>query len=150
MTSHGPFGVGIACLAGLLACGGEPTPPPVAPPDVPPAQPALPITGRAVPGMGSYEQAVSGLLQKYGIPGGAVALLREGKLIYARGFRYVDVENKTPVQPDALFRIASVTKPIASVAVMKLVDEGELNVDDCAAPLIAHLTPAPGTTVDSR
>ena len=37
----------VAYLAGVLACGSEPTPPPVAPPDVPPAQPALPITGSA-------------------------------------------------------------------------------------------------------
>jgi len=89
-------------------------------------------------------------MQKYNIPGGAVAVVRDGKLFYARGFGYADVENKTPVQPDALFRIASVSKPITSSAIMKLVEEGKLALDDRVAPLIADLAPAPGATVDPR
>jgi N-acyl-D-amino-acid deacylase len=100
--------------------------------------------------MGSYDQAIPDLMRKYAIPGGAVAVLRDGKLIYARGFGYADVENRTPVQPDALFRIASVSKPITSVAIMKLVEEGKLQLEDRVAPLIADLTPAPGATVDPR
>jgi N-acyl-D-amino-acid deacylase len=54
------------------------------------------------------------------------------------------------VQPDALFRIASVSKPITSAAIMTLVEEGKLELDDRVAPFIAHLTPAPGATVDPR
>ena len=100
--------------------------------------------------MGVYDQKIPNLMRKYAIPGGAVAVLRDGKLIYARGFGYADVENKTPVQPDALFRIASVSKPITGVAIMKLVEEGKLQLDDRVAPFIAHLTPAPGATVDPR
>jgi len=100
--------------------------------------------------MGSYDQIIPDLMRKYAIPGGAVAVLRDGKLIYARGFGYADVENKTPVQPDALFRLASVSKPITGVAIMKLVEEGKLELDDRVAPFIAHLTPAPGATVDPR
>jgi N-acyl-D-amino-acid deacylase len=89
-------------------------------------------------------------MRKYGIPGGAVAVMRDGRLIYARGFGYADVENKTPVQPDALFRIASVSKTLTSAAIMKLVEEGKLELDDRVAPLIAQLTPTPGATVDPR
>jgi len=137
-----------ACLAVLLACGGEPTTPPVSPPVTPPAE--IPISGAAVPGMGSYDQTITDFMRKYAIPGGAVAVMRDGKLIYARGFGYADVENKTPVQPDALFRIASVSKPITSAAIMKLVEEGKLKLDDRVAPFIAHLTPAPGANVDPR
>ena len=95
-------------------------------------------------------RAIPDLMRKYAIPGGAVAVVRDGKLIYARGFGYADVENKTPVQPDALFRIASVSKPITGAAIMKLVEEGKLKLDDRVAPFIAHLTPAPGATVDPR
>jgi CubicO group peptidase (beta-lactamase class C family) len=137
-----------ACLAVLLSCagcdGGEPTTPPVSP------QAEIPISGAAVPGMGAYDQVITDFMRKFSIPGGAVAVMRDGKLIYARGFGYADVENKTPVQPDALFRIASVSKTITSAAVMKLVDEGKLELDDRVAPLIAHLAPAPGATVDPR
>ena len=139
----------IACLAVLLACGREPTTP-VVPPVTPPVQQETPITGAAVPGMGAYDQSVRDLMGKYAIPGGAVAMMRDGKLFYARGFGYADVENKTPVKPDALFRIASVSKPITSAAVMELVEEGKLGLDDRVAPLIAHLAPAPGATIDPR
>jgi N-acyl-D-amino-acid deacylase len=138
------------CLAVLLACGGEPTTPPVAPPVTPPAQSAIPISGAAVPGMGSYDTTIVELMRKHAIPGGAVAVMRDGKLIYARGFGYADVANRTPVKPDALFRIASVSKPITSAAVMKLVEEGKLALDDRVAPFLAHLAPAPGATVDPR
>ena len=140
----------IACLAILLACGGEPTTPGVSPADTTPAQQQMPITGAAVAGLGSFDQSVRDLMQKYAIPGGAVALVRDGKLIYARGFGYADLENKTPVQPDALFRIASVSKTLTGAAIMKLVEEGKLKLDDRVAPFIAHLTPAPGATVDPR
>src|SRR5687767_15991815 len=126
----------------LAACGDDATPP-VSPPVTPPAQQEIPISGAAVPGMGSYDQIIPDLMRKYAIPGGAVAVLRDGKLIYARGFGYADVENKTPVQPDALFRLASVSKPITGVAIMKLVEDGKLRLDDRVTPLIADLRPAP-------
>src|SRR5688500_11205038 len=138
----------IACLAVLLSCGGEPAA--VAASVTPPAQPEIPISGAAVPGMGSYDQKIPVLMRKYAIPGGSVAVLRDGKLIYARGFGYADVENKTPAQPDALLRIASVSKPITGVAIMQPVAEGKLTPADRLAPFIAHLTPAPGATVDPR
>ena len=140
----------IACVGILISCGGEPTAPPVVPPVTIPPQLEIPITGAAVAGMESYEQAVRSLMKKYNVPGGAIAVVRDGKLFYARGFGYADLENKTPVQPDALFRIASVSKPITSAAVMKLVEEGKLKLEDRVAPLIADLTPAPGATVDPR
>lgn len=51
--------------------------------------------------------------------------MRDGKLIYAPGFGYADVKNKALVQPDALFRIASVFKTLTADAIMKLVEEGK-------------------------
>jgi CubicO group peptidase (beta-lactamase class C family) len=131
----------IACLAILLSCRGEPAAP---------SQQKIPISGAAVSGMEPFDQSVRDLMRKYDIPGGAVAVVHDGKLFYARGFGYADVENKTPVQPDALFRLASVSKPITGVAIMKLVEEGKLKLDDRVAPFIAHLTPAEGATVDPR
>jgi N-acyl-D-amino-acid deacylase len=119
-------------------------------PTQPPAQQEMPISGAAVPGMESYDRVIADLMREHDIPGGAVAVMREGKLIYARGFGYADVENGTPVQPDALFRIASVSKSITGAAIMKLVEEGRLGLDDLVAPFIADLTPAAGAVVDSR
>src|SRR5205085_4688575 len=98
----------------------------------------------------SFDQVFSDMIRKYNIPGGAVAVMRDGKLVYARGFGYADVENKKPVEPDALFRVASMYKPITSAAIMKLIEEGKLTMDDYVDPLIADLKPAPGATVDPR
>jgi len=137
-------GGAVAGLAVLLSTGG------CGDPVSPPGQQEIPITGAAVPGMEPFEQTVRELLKKYAVPGGAIAVVRDGKLIYARGFGYADLENKTPVQPDALFRIASVSKPITSAAIMKLVEEGKLTLDDRVALFIAYLAPAPGATVDPR
>ena len=137
---------GLLVAASLVACGDKD--PPLSPPVTAPAE--IPISGAAVPGMGSYDQTIADFMREHAIPGGAVAVLRDGKLIYARGFGYADLESKTPVQPDALFRIASVSKPITAAAIMKLMEEGKLELDDRVAPLIAHLTPAPGATVDPR
>jgi N-acyl-D-amino-acid deacylase len=142
MKSAKAAAIPIVCLALLVSCADEPT--------RPPARPEFPITGAAVLGMESYDQIIPDLLRTYAIPGAAVAVVRDGKLIYARGFGYADVENSTPVQPDALFRIASVSKPITSAAIMTLVEEGKLTLDDRVAPFIAHLTHAPGATVDPR
>lgn len=136
----------VAGLAVLLSCGGEPNSP--VSPSV--TQSDIPITGSAVPGMASFDLFVTDFMRRLAIPGGAVAVMRDGKLIYARGFGYADVENKTLVQPDALFRLGSVSKTLTATAVMKLVEEGKLKLDDRVAPLIAQLTPAPGATVDPR
>ena len=140
----------IAGLAALLACGGEPTATPGDTTVAPPPAPEIPITGTAVPGMASYDKTITDFMRKLAIPGGAVAVMRDGKLLYARGFGYADVENKTPVKPDALFRTASVSKTITATAIMKLVEDGKLKLDDRVAPFITHLVPAPGATVDPR
>ncbi|HSL71296.1 MAG TPA: serine hydrolase domain-containing protein, partial [Longimicrobiales bacterium] len=127
-----------ALCALVLACGNGTTGP--APVVVPPE---IPITGQAVAGMESFDRIIRDLMRQHGIPGGAVAVVREGRLIYARGYGYADVEAKDTVQPDALFRIASVSKPITAVAILQLVEAGRIQLDDLIAPLIADLAPPP-------
>ncbi|WP_207536269.1 serine hydrolase domain-containing protein [Desertivirga arenae] len=62
---------------------------------------------------------------------GAVALLaRNGKIVYSKAFGYSDIESKAPLRTDNIFRIASQTKAITSVAVMMLFEEGKLLLDD--------------------
>jgi N-acyl-D-amino-acid deacylase len=55
------------------------------------------------------------------VPGGAVAIVKDGRLVYARGYGFADVEQHTPVEPNSMFRIASISKPITSAAIMTLV-----------------------------
>jgi CubicO group peptidase (beta-lactamase class C family) len=66
---------------------------------------------------------------------GAVA--RGGKLLYSRGFGLADREAKQIMPPDALFRIASISKPITAVAVLVLVEKGKLDLDAKIHELLA-------------
>ena len=54
------------------------------------------------------------------INGASVALVKDEKLVFAKGYGYADVEGKEKVEPDHLFRIASVSKLITATAIMKL------------------------------
>ena len=62
---------------------------------------------------------------------GATALIaRDGKIIYNRAFGESDLEKRTPMQTDAIFRIASQTKAIVSIGLMMLFEEGKFLLDD--------------------
>ncbi len=64
------------------------------------------------------------------VPGAIVAIVKNGSIIYARGYGYADLENHTPVVADrTLFRIGSVSKLFTVTAVMQLVEEGKLDLD---------------------
>jgi N-acyl-D-amino-acid deacylase len=110
----------------------------------------LPVTGTAVPGMASVDEAISELMTRWDIPGGAVGIVRDGRLVYARGFGYADVAAETETAPDALFRIASVSKPVTAAAVLRLVEQGRLSLDEPAFARLPDIAPLPGATVDPR
>ena len=86
--------------------------------------------GAADPSMASFDSLMRGFIEKHRIPGAALAVLDHGRLVYARGYGYADVATKEQVTPDSLFRIASISKPITAVAIMKLVEEQRLGLDD--------------------
>lgn len=137
----------VGALAGTAACGASagPTPPPTAS-----APASFPISGNAVPGMASVDQVISTLMTRWSIPGGAVAIVKDGRLVYARGFGYADAQAREPAAPDALFRIASLSKPVTAAAVLRLVEANRLSLDARAFALLGDLTPLPGASVDPR
>ncbi len=75
-------------------------------------------------------------LNANGAPGAAFAVGRGSKLLFARGYGIADPDQKTPVHADALFRIASISKPITAVAIFRLVEQGKLNLDDRITELL--------------
>jgi N-acyl-D-amino-acid deacylase len=104
-----------------------------------------------VPELKSFDQIIPPLMQRYGIPGGAVAVTYQGRLVYARGYGYADTITKRTVDAGvSLFRIASVSKPITAVAIMKLVEQGKLDLEAKMLPLVPELAPAAGTSYDVR
>ena len=60
----------------------------------------------------------------------AVAIVKDQKLLWTKGFGYADVENKVPATPDTLFHLASVTKTFASMLIMQLVEQGKLDLGE--------------------
>jgi CubicO group peptidase (beta-lactamase class C family) len=78
----------------------------------------------------ALETGLSSLLRKYSIKGASVAVARDGRLIFAKGIGYADVEEEVPVEPKHMFRVASVSKLITAVAIMKMRDQGLLDLDD--------------------
>jgi CubicO group peptidase (beta-lactamase class C family) len=73
---------------------------------------------------------LQGYVNRERVNGVVAMLVRDGKIAYYKGFGYDDVAAKTPMKRDAIFRIASQTKAITSVAVMMLYEEGKFNLDD--------------------
>ncbi len=64
------------------------------------------------------------------IAGAAVSVVKDGKLFFAKGYGYADLENKIPVDPEqTIFKIGSVTKLFTWTAVMQLVEQGKLDLD---------------------
>ncbi len=107
-------------------------------------------TGTPVSGMEPLDQAMTATLAKWSVPGGALAVVKDGRLVYARGFGLADVEANDAVAPDSLFRIASISKTITAAGILKLVEEGRLDLDARAFDILDTLQPPPGKTMDPR
>src|SRR4029077_19264215 len=63
------------------------------------------------------------------VPGLAIAVVFQDKVVYAKGFGVRDVHTKAPVDADTVFQLASVSKPIGSTVVAELVGEGKISWD---------------------
>ena len=64
------------------------------------------------------------------IPGLALAVVKDGKIINAQAYGFADVDAKIPVTTNTVFRIGSISKQFIATAIMMLVEEGKLNPDD--------------------
>jgi CubicO group peptidase (beta-lactamase class C family) len=76
------------------------------------------------------EKVITSFMHKWSIAGASVAISRDGKLVYARGFGFADTASAEETQPYHKFRIASISKLITAVAIMKLREEGKLSLND--------------------
>jgi len=117
----------IAAILGLSACepAGE-TPGPAAAAEVATASPPA--------NLDDIEQLVDAAMadgmKEEGIPGAAIIVVRNGKVVFAKGYGKADVESGRPFTPDqTIFPIASVSKLFTATAVMQLVDSGTIELD---------------------
>lgn len=83
------------------------------------------------------------------IPGAAWGVIVDGQLAHTGVTGYRDIATKSPVTPDTVFRIASMTKSFTAIAILKLRDEGKLALDDPAEKYVPEMKALVYPTVDS-
>jgi N-acyl-D-amino-acid deacylase len=86
-------------------------------------------TGDDVPDLSKFDEMMRSFMKENRIPGASLAVTHKGKLVYNRGFGFADRDTEELVRPQSLFRIASISKPITAVAIMKLVEERKVKLD---------------------
>lgn len=69
------------------------------------------------------------LMEKARIPGLQIAVIRDGKVVWQKGFGFKNAATNVPVTDETIFEAASLTKPIFAYAVMMMVDEGLIDLD---------------------
>jgi CubicO group peptidase (beta-lactamase class C family) len=82
------------------------------------------------------EKTIPELMKAANIPGLSIAVIRDGKLLWTRGFGVKDAKTGEPVTEDTIFEAASLTKPFFAYAAMKMVEGGELDLD---RPLVEYI-----------
>jgi len=101
---------------------------------------SLPLENSVPLGNGSLAEgvdaAIDSALADKRLVGTVVLIAQDGELVYARSAGLADRENKVAMREDAIFRLASVTKPIVTIAAMRLVEQGRIGLDD---PIIKWL-----------
>ena len=108
-----------------------------------------PMTGKKATAYAAIDKTVLQFMDTIGCQAATVAISIDGKLVYSRGYGWIDEAKKKPVPPDALMRIASVSKPITATVVKKAIRAGQLSLDAKAFDLIA-VKPRGGKVADPR
>jgi len=107
-------------------------------------------TGAALFGLEPYDEVMAALLRKWHVAGGSLAVARQGKLVLIRGYGLSNRERGIPVEPSSMFRLASLSKTVTAVAVLQLVQQGRLKLDDKVLPILGDLGPPPSRITDAR
>src|SRR5690606_37038070 len=72
-------------------------------------------------------------------PGAVTLIARDDRIAYFHAQGLMDVETRRPMQPDAVFRIMSMTKPIVAVSILMMVEEGKVRLTDPVSRFIPEL-----------
>ena len=87
--------------------------------------PGILIAGQTVRGMKLIDR-----MKHYKVPGVSIAFFARGKILWTRAYGYADVSRMNAVSPETLFQAASISKSISALAVLRLVQDGKLNLDE--------------------
>jgi CubicO group peptidase (beta-lactamase class C family) len=85
----------------------------------------------------SFDARIPAVLEKYDVPGAAIALVHNGEVAWSKGYGFADKAKQIPVTPKTVFQTGSISKAVAAWGVMRLFQEGKINLD---APVETYLT----------
>ena len=148
-------------LIAVVPRGGPSTSPPPKDNSTAKPSPAAPVAPKPAPagprspapvgqGMPAFDEIMNNALKAHSIPGGALAIAKDGKLLVARGYGLANVQTREPVTLDTLFSTATVTRTITAAAVLHLVDQGKLSLDDPIYPLLGKPRPLGQPAIDPQ
>lgn len=95
-----------------------------------------PVSGEQVAAFVTVDAALVSFMDKVGNQGASIAISKDGKLLHSRGYGWSDKARTKPVTTDALFRVASVTKPITATMIRQAAREGKLSLEAKAFELL--------------
>src|SRR5687768_150369 len=95
------------------------------------------LAGQTVPA--AAVDRIFAALDKPGSPGCALGVVRDGRIIYERGYGTADLEWDEPITPTTVFNIGSVSKQFVAAAIVVLAEQGKLSLDDDVRKYIPEL-----------
>ncbi len=98
----------------------------------------------------SFDALIPDLMARWGVPGGAVAVVKDDRLVFIKGYGKADTDSGAPVTASSLFRIASLSKPLTAAAVLRLREQGRIGLEDKVFRKYLVPAPPPGTAMDPR
>ncbi len=81
---------------------------------------------------------IQSVMYQFAVPGASLAVAKDGKLVYAKGFGVANLQTGESVTPQTLFNLASTTKTVSTLGVLTLVDAGKLNLDSSLYDVIGR------------
>jgi D-alanyl-D-alanine carboxypeptidase len=75
------------------------------------------------------DSVVVNFMENFHLPGLSIAISKDGKLVYAKGYGYADISSKEEVTLNSLFRVGQISQTITAIAIMKLIQEGKLSLE---------------------
>ena len=91
------------------------------------------------PDSAALDSSLRGAVERKDVPGVVALVTDRERVLYKSAFGVADVATGRPLTQDALFRIASMTKPVTSVALMQLIEQGKIGLDDPAEKYLPEL-----------
>lgn len=100
------------------------------------------IASAGAPSQNRTDEFIAAEMKRQRIPGLSLAIVKDGAVVKAQGYGVADIARKTPATAETVYKIASVSKSLLAVGVMRLVQEGHVALDDPVGKYFAETPPA--------